>query len=166
LHGNHQIIDGTSTHLDEAARIWAEATSLRDSDPDIPPLEVARPVIQQVLDSSPDAFLLVALNANGEAAGFAAVAPDLPDEADAPCLAELHYLGVSPNVWGKGIGKALIGAISTELRVRGFKEARLSVYPGNTRAIRLYEHAGWQRYGDAFVSPLSGKMLQEYRLAL
>ncbi len=88
----YTVIDGTRTHLDAAAQIWAEATSARDGDEDVPPLEISRPIIKHVLESSPRAFLLVALGDYGEAAGFAVIAPDSGEAS----LAELHYIGVSP----------------------------------------------------------------------
>ncbi|MBQ1075144.1 phosphotransferase [Micromonospora sp. C31] len=40
-------------HIDEAARIWAEATAARDGDTEIAPLRLARPLIEAVLDSAP-----------------------------------------------------------------------------------------------------------------
>ncbi len=102
----YSIIDGTSTHLDEAARLWAEATSTRDGDDAVAPLEISRPVIQRVLDNSPRAFLLVVLDADAETVGFAAAAP-VPDDA---ALAELRYVGVSPRIWGGGVGRYLMRA--------------------------------------------------------
>jgi ribosomal protein S18 acetylase RimI-like enzyme len=158
----YRIIDGTRTHLDEAARLWAEATSTRDGDDDVAPLKISRPIIQRVLDNSPRAFLLVVLDAHAETVGFAAVAP-VPDDA---ALAELHYVGVSPRIWGGGVGKYLMRAIPAELETRGFSSARLTVYAHNSRAVRLYEQMGWRRHGEPKPHPRSGKLEQEYRLAL
>jgi ribosomal protein S18 acetylase RimI-like enzyme len=149
----YRIIDGTRTHLDEAARLWAEATSTRDGDDDVAPLKISRPIIQRVLDNSPRAFPLV---------GFAAVAP-VPDDA---ALAELHYVGVSPRIWGGGVGRYLMRAIPAELETRGFSSARLAVYADNSRAVRLYEQMGWRPHGEPKPHPRSGKLEQEYRLAL
>jgi ribosomal protein S18 acetylase RimI-like enzyme len=156
------VIDGTRTHLDAAARIWAEATSARDADEDVPPFEISRRIIERVLESSPRAFLLVALSDDGEAAGFAAIAPD-PDEAG---VAELHYIGVSPRGWGRGVGNHLMSAIPLCLKERGFSAAKLHVYIDNERAIRLYERLGWRRHGSPSPPARSGRLEQEYRLAL
>jgi len=51
--------------LDMAAQIWAEATITRDGHDKVPALDVSRPVIQDVLDRSPRAFLLIARAAGG-----------------------------------------------------------------------------------------------------
>lgn len=61
--------------IDEAARIWAEATAARDGHAQVPALDVSRPVIQGVLDRSSRAILLIARSADGTAAGFAAIEP-------------------------------------------------------------------------------------------
>lgn len=62
-------------YLDDAARIWAEATAFRDGDPDVAPLEEARPLIESAVDASPDALLLIAVAGDGRAVGFAACEP-------------------------------------------------------------------------------------------
>ncbi|MCV3239026.1 GNAT family N-acetyltransferase [Mesorhizobium sp. ZC-5] len=156
------IIDGTSSHLDTAAQIWAEATSARDGDDDVPPLGISRPIIVRVLESSRRALLLVILNDAGEAVGFAAIAP-VPGNAD---MAELHYVGVSPRAWGGGFGKQLMAAVPAALRKRGFTAAKLAVYADNPRAVRLYEHLGWRRHGDPEPHPRSSRPEQEYRLSI
>ena len=66
----HRIIDGTKTHLDKAATIWARATAARDNDPDIATLDEARPVIARVLASSPHALLALAETDAGTAVAF------------------------------------------------------------------------------------------------
>ncbi|WP_181188472.1 hypothetical protein [Actinopolyspora mortivallis] len=43
-----EVIDGTFTHVDAAARVWATATAARDGDAAPPPPEKARPLIHQV----------------------------------------------------------------------------------------------------------------------
>ena len=152
------FVDHGFAYLDAAARIWAEATAERDGDNEVAPLELSRPVIQRVLDQR-GGFLLVA-NVGGAAAGFAALA-----QVEVG-LAELHYLGVAPRFAGAGVGKALLGALPTELKRRGFPEATLKVYVDNLRAVRLYEMSGWRRRGSPSAHPRSGRPEQEYRLKL
>jgi GNAT superfamily N-acetyltransferase len=87
----------------------------------------------------------------------------VPDDA---ALAELRYVGVSPRIWGGGVGRYLMRAIPAELKTRGFSGARLAVYADNSRAVRLYEQMGWRPHGAPKPHPRSGKLEQEYRLRL
>ncbi len=41
--------------------------------------------------------------------------------------AEVAYLGVSPRLWGQGVGEALLRAIERRLRADGYARAALSV---------------------------------------
>lgn len=158
----HRIIDGTKTHVDRAAIIWARATAARDNDPDIASLDEARPVINRVLASSPHALLLVAETADGAAVAFGAIAP-IPGEDR---VAELHYLGVDPDHWGKGAAAELLAGIATLLRERGFDAAQLAVYSDNDRAVQLYERLGLRRLGAPIPNERSGRPEQRYQLAL
>ncbi|WP_170210202.1 GNAT family N-acetyltransferase [Saccharopolyspora antimicrobica] len=153
-----RVIDGSRTHVDDAARIWAEATAARDRDPEVASLESARPIIQGVLDRSPRSLLLVAV-AGEEALGFAAVEP-------VGSTAEVSYVGVRPSAWGAGVGTALLRSLPSELTARGFTDAQLKVYVDNHRAIRLYEARGWRASGPPSPHPRTGKPEQPYRLPL
>jgi GNAT superfamily N-acetyltransferase len=115
-----------------------------------------------VLASSPRAFLLVVLTDDGGAVGFAAIAPD-PDDKD---FAELHYVGVCPRAWGSGVGTLPMKAIPRFLKECGFSAAQLAVYVDNHRAARLYERLGWRRHGAPSPHKRSGRLEQDYRLAL
>jgi hypothetical protein len=50
----------SSGDVDDAARIWAEATAARDGDDEVAGLRHSRPVIQGVLDRSPRPVVLMA----------------------------------------------------------------------------------------------------------
>ncbi|MDR7223961.1 GNAT family N-acetyltransferase [Aminobacter aminovorans] len=158
----HRIIDGTKTHVDRTAIIWARATAARDNDPDVATLDEARPVISRVLDSSEQALLAIAETADGTAVAFGAIAP-MPGEDS---VAELHYLGVDPDHWGKGAAAELLAGIAALLRERGFDSAELAVYSDNDRAVQLYERLGWRRLGEPVPHERSGRPEQRYRLAL
>jgi GNAT superfamily N-acetyltransferase len=69
----------------------------------------------------------------GEIAGFAAVVGG-----------ELDGLFVEPDLWGRGIGRALADAATHEARNRGLA---LSVI-ANPRARRFYEHCGFSVEGE------------------
>jgi len=56
--------------------------------------------------------------------------------------AELCALHVDPDVWGGGIGRALIARARAELAASGVVEAHLWLLAGNARAQRFYERDG------------------------
>jgi ribosomal protein S18 acetylase RimI-like enzyme len=147
----------------DAAQIWALATTARDGADTAPGLDVARPVIQGVLDRSPRSFLLIARSADGAATGFAAIEPRPGgDEAGA----QVSYLGVRPRLWGQGIAERLLQELRARLKAAGFTHAELAVYVENVRAIALYERAGWRACGVPTAHPRTGKPEQWYELRL
>lgn len=97
---------------------------------------------EQLLDN-PDAIYLpegqiangqvIVAELDGELAGFAAVVGG-----------ELDGLFVEPDLWGRGIGRALADAATDEARNRGLA---LSVI-ANPRARRFYEHCGFAVEGE------------------
>jgi ribosomal protein S18 acetylase RimI-like enzyme len=94
--------------------------------------------------------LLVAED-DGEVVGFALVGA-AQDPAGA---GQLYAINVDPDHWGTGAGRALLAAAQAELVRLGYTEAVLWVLPGNARARRFYEVAGWlgdgaQRTGEAW----------------
>jgi ribosomal protein S18 acetylase RimI-like enzyme len=93
--------------------------------------------------------LLVAED-NGQVVGFALVGPAQDPEG----AGQLYAINVDPDHWGMGVGRALLAAAQAELARLGHTEAVLWVLPGNARARRFYEVAGWaddgaQRTGEA-----------------
>src|SRR5215472_8048342 len=132
--------------VDAAAQIWAEATAARDGEDEIAELADSRPIIQAVLDRSPDSMLFLARTPrHGIPLAFAAVEPG-PDQDRK--VAELSYIGVSPHLFGHGLARELLTEIRSVLTARGYERAELSVYTNNHRAIRVYEHLGWRPFGD------------------
>jgi ribosomal protein S18 acetylase RimI-like enzyme len=94
--------------------------------------------------------LLVAED-NGHVVGFALVGPAQDPEG----AGQLYAINVDPDQWGTGAGRALLAAAQGELVRLGYTEAVLWVLPGNARARRFYEVAGWahdgaQRTGEAW----------------
>ena len=159
------VIDATGCDslIDEAARIWAEATAARDRRDDVPTLDDSRPVIQSVLDRSPRAFLLIARTADGTAAGFAVIEP-VADSNEV--IAQICYIGVRPQLWGQGAGATLLLEIGRRLKAAGYARAELSVYVDNQRATSLYERLGWRPCGLPTAHPRTGKPDQRYELRL
>jgi ribosomal protein S18 acetylase RimI-like enzyme len=158
------VIDaaGRAPLIDEAARIWAEATAARDRRAQVPALDVSRPVIQDVLDRSPRAFLLIARSADGTAAGFAAIEP-APGNATA---AQVSYIGVHPRLWGQRIGETLLLETCRRLRTAGYASVQLSAYADNHRAAALYQRLGWRPADPPTAHPRTGKPEQRYELHL
>jgi ribosomal protein S18 acetylase RimI-like enzyme len=70
------------------------------------------------------------------------------DPVDVPTLPEpamsLVGIAVAPSAQGKKIGLQLVREFETKARERGFRSLRLSVYPDNKSARRLYEKCDWQ----------------------
>ena len=60
---------------------------------------------------------------------------------------ELCALHVDPDVWGTGVGRALIARARTELAAAGVAEAHLWLLVGNARAQRFYQRDGWTTDG-------------------
>ena len=52
-------------------------------------------------------------------------------------------LWVDPMHEGKGIGSAMLDAMSNVIRARGFDTVTIEVLTGNTRALDLYRHLGY-----------------------
>jgi ribosomal protein S18 acetylase RimI-like enzyme len=60
-----------------------------------------------------------------------------------------HVIGmlVKPEAQRQGVGRALLEAAIAEARAAGLELLTLSVTAGNSGALRLYEQAGFERYG-------------------
>jgi ribosomal protein S18 acetylase RimI-like enzyme len=50
---------------------------------------------------------------------------------------------VEPDLWGRGVGRALVSAAREELYRMGFRRAILWVIAGNARAEQFYRADGW-----------------------
>ena len=58
-------------------------------------------------------------------------------------VGELYAINLDPEVWDRGIGRALLRRATDELAEAGYAEAVLWVVPQNQRARHLYESEGW-----------------------
>lgn len=101
---------------------------------------------------------------DGRIAGFITVGPADGDPASS--AGEVYALNVDPDHWSCGIGRALLDAGLTHLRETGFADAILWVVPGNARARRFYERAGWQHDGASRRQPVLGVDVDEIRYAV
>ena len=105
------------------------------------------------LAANPHAFSLLA-RAGDEAVGLANCFMGYSTFAAAP-LVNIHDLAVLPGHRGKGIGRALLGAVEAEALKRGACKITLEVLSGNP-ARHLYAACG---YGDYQLDPATGHAL-------
>jgi ribosomal protein S18 acetylase RimI-like enzyme len=70
---------------------------------------------------------------------------------------------VSPNARGRGVGTALLTAIKTEAKHRGYSHVRLDVIDTNPRARALYERSGFVAHDTKHLGPL--RILFRFRSA-
>jgi putative acetyltransferase len=152
-----------SRELEDAAQIWAEATAFRDGEREFADLADSVPILEGVLDRSPQSFVLLAQADGGVAAGFVAVEPVAGTSST---RAEVSFLGVRPSMWGRGVAQLLLWQVQSRLATAGYTYAELSVYVANTRAVTLYERLGWKPAGTPTPHRRTGKPEQRYELAL
>jgi ribosomal protein S18 acetylase RimI-like enzyme len=95
----------------------------------------------------------------GSVVGFAVVGP-----AEEPAgYGELYAINVDPDHWGTGAGWALLDAAHQALGRLGYTDAVLWVLPGNDRARRFYERAGWTADGAERTQEVQGVVVDEVR---
>jgi ribosomal protein S18 acetylase RimI-like enzyme len=89
--------------------------------------------------ADPRRLILVAVDGQDRVLGGAGVTRSNDGEP----RAHLNSIGVMPGAEGQGIARALLAAIEAWCREQGLDDLTLDVYPGNQRARRLYERAGF-----------------------
>jgi GNAT superfamily N-acetyltransferase len=72
---------------------------------------------------------------------------------------------VLPDWWGRGVAPLLHDAAIAEMRVQGYRSARLFTPSAHDRAKRFYERRGWVAADAAWNEDLDLR-LTEYRLAI
>lgn len=72
---------------------------------------------------------------------------DWSPEGVIPEVARVTGLAVTPELWGRGYGRALLMSALELVRNRGYESARLWVEINNSRAVRLFESFGFKRTG-------------------
>jgi GNAT superfamily N-acetyltransferase len=77
---------------------------------------------------------------------------------------EVRVFYSDPRVWGRGFGRALLGAAEDAMRAAGCKEAFLYTEERNHRPLRIYEAAGWRRDGGVKQREWLGVPIRELRL--
>ena len=97
---------------------------------------------------------------DGDVVGFAAFGPAGVGGDD---VGELNAINLDPAVWGRGLGRALLSQVTSELGALGYLEAMLWVVPQNDRARALYESGGWIADGTDRHQEVFGVTVPEMR---
>lgn len=126
-------------------------------------LKTADRWLETIKDSQERSFYVA--EAEGQIAGFSCVRPS-PAEGDGADVAELDALYTNPNVWGKGVGRALLEHAQEVARQRGFTEMRLWTAELNHRPRAVYEKGGWRTTGQSRTRTLFGTEVVELRYAI
>ncbi len=99
---------------------------------------------------------------DGRVVGFAHIAP-ARDEDSNGAVGEIWAIYLSPDVWGRGIGRELMAAALSQLAQAGFEQVTLWVLDSNARARRFYEAAGFNPDGAVKDDDRRGFVLTEVR---
>lgn len=111
--------------------------------------------------SDPGKPYTIVATEDGLIRGFATSAPSRDVElAD---FGELCALYVDPDLWGRGIGAALVSASRDRLRAQGFTNALLWVLAGNVRAERFYSIDKWEHDGTRRTDSIWDVTVEELR---
>lgn len=106
----------------------------------------------------PTGELLLARDASGKVLGCVGLRP-LEGEA-----CEMKRLYLLPASRGRGVGKALAGAVVEAARGLGYRELRLDTLASMTTAAALYERMGFERIAPYYAPTPPGTIFM--RLAL
>jgi GNAT superfamily N-acetyltransferase len=108
--------------------------------------ERARSWRSRIAAKRSDETVLVAVR--GETiVGFASGGPTRDREDDRRRVAEVYAVYLTPDEWGRGLGRLLLSRTTSALATVGFQDASLWVLETNRRARGFYEHEGWRHDG-------------------
>jgi GNAT superfamily N-acetyltransferase len=110
----------------------------------------------------PSTGTLVA-DVDGRVAAFVGISPSRDDDQDSATVGEVRAIYAEPEAWGRGIGRALMGAALERLASAGFSSATLWVLDTNTSARRFYEAGPWRPDGATKHDDRGEFVLQEVR---
>jgi ribosomal protein S18 acetylase RimI-like enzyme len=106
--------------------------------------------------AAPETWAMLAED-SGAVVGVVAFRPMLTERwsgEPVPGLAHFWMLFVSPDSWGRRIGRTLHDVAVAEIVTRGYRRARLWTPVGAERARALYRSAGWVETGSTYDSDI------------
>ena len=99
--------------------------------------------------------------------GFVTIFPSRDEDFDSQQVGEVGAIYVSPDHWGRGVGRALMARAINGLRSLGFAEAMLWTLAAAERSRSFYEAGGWRTDGSTKEMDLGCLVtLVRYRLRL
>ena len=151
----HVRVEQGSAAAWDAASVWARATAQRDQLPVAPSSEDKLAGIQSAL--AHDGAQLLIVRSNEQALAFSITIPR-------GCVLEVLYLAVDPDAWGTGIAGHLLNHLHRQSK-KTRTPMELWVIADNSRAIAVYERAGWIPTSDTKVRNPAGRVERRYILS-
>lgn len=105
---------------------------------------------------SDDAVNVVVAEGEGNIKGLASFGP--ARDRDVEAAGELHAIYVSPDYWGRGIGRQLCEHAIHRLYQAGNSSVLLWVLSDNARAVRFYERSGFLHDGKTKTVTMGTKL--------
>jgi RimJ/RimL family protein N-acetyltransferase len=115
-----------------------------------------------ILASGNKNHVYVATTVQKEIIGFASSGPSRDEDIDQEEVHELYAIYLTPEYWGKGIGKALLNAIMKDVP-KTAKRLELWVLEDNASGRRFYESKGFTLDGATKLAEIDGYQLEEVR---
>ena len=100
--------------------------------------------------------------------GFVSAQAVRDEDLDRRSVGEVYAIYTLEEVWGRGVGRALMVAALKDLRAAGFREVVLWALAGNERAGQFYQRMGFELDGARKLEAMGDATLEEvrYRRAL
>lgn len=124
---------------------WRTARQIADAD-----LRVLREALHH---PGPETSILVAEDTPGSVTGFI-FATTRQDYFTGRPHAHIEVLTVRPEAQGRGVARALVGAVEEWARSRGQASVTLNVFARNERARTVYERLGYAPETTHYIKPL------------
>jgi GNAT superfamily N-acetyltransferase len=101
----------------------------------------------------------------GVVLGFTCLRPS-GDQDAGPEVGEVDAFYTDPQIWGRGVGRALLSEAVTRFKSRGCQSATLWTEWRNERPLKIYQTSGWQLDGAERDRNYRGTDIRELRLRI
>ncbi len=149
-----------ASDVDRCLAIWVAASAHRDGQEHEGVAERARPKFDHSVS------WLVAANDDAIDGFVLATDPGSGMETDPEDAAVVGLLAVRPGRQSRGMGRALLRAVTEQLAALHYSRAVLHALIDNATAVRLYESEGWRAMGEEFEHALLHRPVQTFALEL